>query len=154
MNGEGKPVLCDFGLSRIRHEATRNLSLIQEGGTPRYLAPELSIGPLHFRTNEASDVYSLGMTFFALATQTLPFSALTDKAAERAAEIKQRPNPRTSYVSLPENCAQLLWRLMGKMWDHDPESRPLAALVAEEMSWIAWLTVKELDTGTSALINS
>jgi len=38
---DGTPLLCDFGLSRIRHEVTRTKSLLGAAGFPRALAPEL-----------------------------------------------------------------------------------------------------------------
>lgn len=42
MDASGEPIICDFGLSRIRHEVTRTRTMIHEGGRTRFLVPELS----------------------------------------------------------------------------------------------------------------
>ena len=52
--------LCDFGLSKIKHEASIGSSTVTGGmkGTPVYMAPE------RFKkvpSSKASDVYSLGI---------------------------------------------------------------------------------------------
>lgn len=61
--------------------------MLQQGGRARFVAPELSAGPEKFRINEASDIYSLAMTIYALGTGLPPFHHLSIHAATRAAEL-------------------------------------------------------------------
>ena len=79
-----KPLICDFGLSRICHEVTRANSLIHEGGMQRFLAPELLDGPEKFRTSEASDVFSLSMTFYHIWARQRPFAGSNERLAANA----------------------------------------------------------------------
>ena len=68
----GDCLLCDFGLSRIRHEISRTHTTIHQGGQPRFIAPEIFFA-IEARINEKSDVYSLAMTIYALGTRSPPF---------------------------------------------------------------------------------
>ena len=66
----GHVIVTDFGLGR---SAEDNAALADEHptGTLRYMAPERLLGRCDFR----SDVYSLGLTLYELATQTSAFVA-------------------------------------------------------------------------------
>lgn len=145
VNDDGDAVICDFGFSRTRHEVTRTRTAIQVGGTGRYLAPELSAGPEKFRTERSSDVYSMGMTFYALATQSAPFSEHREHGAIAAAQRGERPSSTSSGTTLPEDSAEELWALMRDMWDHDPRRRPNASEVSERMCRITDLVLHLLD---------
>lgn len=148
MNDAGEAVLCDFGFSRVRHEVTRTRTAIREGGVARYLAPELSSGPEKFRTERSSDIYSMGMAFLAIATQSIPFGDYPEHAAIAAAQRGERPSPLSSLVNLPEDCMEELWILMKEMWDHDPKRRPDAPEVAGRMCRITDLVLHLLDPST------
>ena len=133
IDAKGKAVLCDFGFSRIRHETTRTHTLIREGGRFRYLAPELSSGPFKFRTSQASDIYSLAMTFLTLLTLALPFSEINREfEAARAAEQGIRPQ-RPKKMNLMPAEENPMWDLLGHMWRHDPEKRVNAFSVDDQL---------------------
>ena len=67
VDDNGEPLLCDFGMSRFRHDVSRSNSLPASGGIPWYMAPELVLGgPGDPRTNESTDVYALGILCFRL----------------------------------------------------------------------------------------
>ena len=72
LSGDGLVKLTDFGLSTSVH-STRKLSRNDETfGTPYYMAPE------QFRGDELdarTDLYSIGLIAYELATGTRPFSA-------------------------------------------------------------------------------
>ena len=92
----GKALLCDFGLSRIRHEVTRTHTTIREGGRMRFMAPELLSGHETFRTSEASDVFSLSMIFWNAWTRKLPFAEIANELRAGAVIRKgERPNKPT-----------------------------------------------------------
>ncbi|KAF8312868.1 kinase-like protein, partial [Clavulina sp. PMI_390] len=128
VDAEGNGLLCDFGLSRIKHEQTRTETKIAEGGKYRYLAPEL-LAPhaLKFRTTPASDCYAFAMTILELGTVQRPFvEFLEERAAFNAAERGIRPGKPLAKVfgSLGHHAVDLLWALLTEMWDHDPTRRP------------------------------
>ncbi|CAF0993231.1 unnamed protein product [Didymodactylos carnosus] len=70
-------LVCDFGLAKIRSETSRQSASFSEhqtaAGTLRWKAPELlKLG----KPSTASDVYSLGVVFWEVATRLWPTSAL------------------------------------------------------------------------------
>jgi len=59
----------DFGLAKIVEEVRNHTTLVS--GTPYYMSPEQTLGRnVDYRT----DIYSLGVTIFELATGRLPFT--------------------------------------------------------------------------------
>ena len=62
------PILCDFGISSMYHP---NKPILDTGGTPAYLAPEVirANGDISFKT----DVWGLGILLFALTFGNVPF---------------------------------------------------------------------------------
>ena len=65
----GRIVLMDFGAGRDNERARRDLST---AGTPLYMAPEVLDGAT---ATAVSDLYSLGVLLFKLATRELPVRA-------------------------------------------------------------------------------
>ncbi|KAF8296927.1 kinase-like protein [Clavulina sp. PMI_390] len=131
VDAEEKGLLCDFGQSRIKHEQTRSMTDITEGGKFRYLAPELlansTLAGYKFRTTPASDCYAFAMTMLELATLDKPFSEFeNERAAFHAAEQGIRPGRPTqeAFGKLGERRTEMLWELLTSMWDHDPAKRP------------------------------
>lgn len=72
-NPLGKPVLIDFGIARLQsaHSGTEIGTLL---GTPHYISPEQARG-LH--GNHSSDLYSLGIILYEIATGITPFRGET-----------------------------------------------------------------------------
>lgn len=125
MNDDGEALLCDFGLSRVRHEKTRTLTGTRAGGSLRYLAPELIFSDDHLRSNEASDIYALAMTFLALGTLQHPFTDIpNEQRAIRAAEQGRRPSQPEALGCLGMDQTSYLWLSMEMMWHHEPRVRP------------------------------
>lgn len=134
VNSDGDAVLCDFGLSRIRHEHTRTLTISQSGGRERFLAPELTTGDL-FRTTEASDVYSWVMTIYELGTGQPPFALgpniLGPYQLVPAVQRGIRPDKTPPFLGMDAIPFDRLWELMTTMWQHEPSSRPASNDVYE-----------------------
>ncbi|KAF8301391.1 kinase-like protein, partial [Clavulina sp. PMI_390] len=122
----GNPYLCDFGLSRIRHEITRTRTMIQEAGRLRFLAPELSGGwSKRFRTSPASDIFSLAMTFYNAWGGRLPFHEVRNDIKVAGKYRKGlRPDHPSDAVALAQTSKQPLWELLQEMWAQEPSSRP------------------------------
>lgn len=120
----GNALLCDFGLSRVRHEVTRGLTNIRDGGRTRFLAPELLAGPEKFRTSATSDIFSLSMTLLNIWTREAPFVKLNERKAEAAIRKGLRPHKPTMHTDLSPEMEQDLWLLLVDMWVHEPQCRP------------------------------
>jgi serine/threonine protein kinase len=115
-----KPLICDFGFSRIRHEVTRTYTNIREGGRLRFLAPELLEGPEKFRTTEASDIFSLSMTFFHIWSHQPPFAHLSnDWAAAAAIQRGERPSRPDNDLGISSENMERFWNLIRRMWDEE-----------------------------------
>ncbi|KAF8315116.1 kinase-like protein [Clavulina sp. PMI_390] len=129
-----QPYLCDFGLSRVRHEVSRTRTQRQDGGSTRFSAPELTSSPADkFRTTSQSDIYALAMLTYNMWTGQKPFSeielewqvALTSVQGGRP----RRPTASTAHVNLAEGVEAAFWRLLQEMWAQDPSKRPVSDIV-------------------------
>ncbi|KAF8309876.1 kinase-like protein, partial [Clavulina sp. PMI_390] len=133
ITASGHALICDFGLSRIRHDITRTHTTLNQGGRLRFIAPELSRGPEQFRSNEASDVYSLAMTIYSLGVCKVPlWDTANDRQAVKLLEEGKRPGYDLDLQSVTdverfgglEDSSNLkLWSLLRQMWVHDPAER-------------------------------
>ncbi|KAF8318092.1 kinase-like protein [Clavulina sp. PMI_390] len=136
VNEAGTCYLCDFGLSRIRHEVTRTRTTIQEGGSMRFLAPELSASASKkFRTTSGSDIYSLAMTSLATWSGKSPFPEVWNNWEVISRVIRgERPKfPSDSSIALPLHVEAALWGLLQDMWAHRPAKRPSAPIIVERL---------------------
>lgn len=109
--------------------------MLREGGRFRYLAPELTSGTTEkFRTAQASDIFSLGMTFLHTWTRRRPFDEV-DNDLQVAAEYRgnRRPARPIARIVLPSNIEEEFWTLLGTMWTQEPESRPSSEALRKNM---------------------
>ena len=60
--------IMDFGLAKLLQEVRNQTTTVS--GTPFYMSPEQTLGQ---NVDHRTDIYSLGVTVFELATGTLPF---------------------------------------------------------------------------------
>ncbi len=120
--------LLDFGLARAPN-LTRLTETGMIVGSINYLAPE-QISERQY--TPASDVYSLGVTFYELVTLVKPF--LGDTAVDVIRQIlEKRPLPTRSFrPDLPPD----LDLLIASMLEKQPASRPETSAVASELERI------------------
>ncbi len=104
--------ILDFGIARRLDDVEPDLS--GATGTPYYMAPEQILGE---PPDQRSDIYSLGVTFFQMATAVLPF---TTGNILRAHIEQEPPDPAALNPALPPALAALIRRCMAK----DPAARP------------------------------
>jgi eukaryotic-like serine/threonine-protein kinase len=129
INRDGNPdyvKLLDFGLVKAMrgdHEASSNGTI--EGtflGSPAYASPEQAAGkPVDHRT----DVYSLGVMVFELATGTLPFTAegVRDLLMKQITE----PAPHLPEPLLATELGQALDAIIQTCLQKDPAERVFSA---------------------------
>ena len=108
--------LMDFGLARLVDQGGES----RRSGTIHYAAPELLAGE---KVDARSDLYSLGVVLYRLATGTLPFSGKDPVAVLRAHRETPPPPPRGLDPSLPAALERLILWLLEK----NPEDRPRSA---------------------------
>jgi serine/threonine-protein kinase len=98
-----RPVITDFGLSREIHSLEETQSLFGPGsiaGTPAYMAPEQLLGQ---ELSARTDIYSLGVIGFEMATGRLPFEGETALAIALRRLQEQAPAARRFRQDLPES---------------------------------------------------
>ena len=106
-----KAKIMDFGLAKVVEEVRNHTTLIS--GTPYYMSPEQTLGR---NVDHRTDIYSLGVTLFELATGQLPF---------REGNVPYHhvhtppPDPRMLAPELPE----LLCRIIRRCLEKTPDAR-------------------------------
>jgi serine/threonine-protein kinase len=109
-----KAKIMDFGLAKVVEEVRNHTTLVS--GTPYYMSPEQTLGR---NVDHRTDLYSLGVTLFELATGQLPF---------REGNVPYHhvhtppPDPRELQPKLPEGLARLLLHCLQKELDQRPQS--------------------------------
>jgi serine/threonine protein kinase len=105
-----RAVLTDFGLAKLK----RGDIVINEGevvGTLDYMSPEQLLGqPMDGR----SDIYSLGVVLFQLATGQLPYQIETFADAVQSHVHEPPPVPLESSAGMPNSLSRVIWKAMAK----------------------------------------
>jgi TolB-like protein len=109
---DGRIVLMDFGTGReLEDDLSSDLA-----GTPLYLAPEVLAGQ---QATVRSDIYSLGVVLYRLATGSYPVHARTVRGVRRAHERGERTAVQTARRDVPPKLARVIERAI----DPRPERR-------------------------------
>ncbi len=120
MDGSGGAYLTDFGIARLMSEAS-NVTLTTHGvvGTPSYMSPEQAQGqPLDGR----SDIYSLGVMLFEMATGKRPFESDTPYGIAVLQVTAKPPSPRSLNPHLPITVERVILATMSKKREERYES--------------------------------
>lgn len=119
MRPDGFVKVLDFGLAKLRETANVPDFKTQPGnlaGTIQYLSPEQVAGKA---TDRRSDLFSLGVVAFELATGVSPFSGQTDGAIYEAILNRVPPLPSSLQPAPSPELDSLILRCLEK----DPELR-------------------------------
>ncbi|MFC2146775.1 serine/threonine protein kinase, partial [Acidobacteriota bacterium] len=120
--------LLDFGLARMKFQTriTRTGILM---GTLNYMSPEQLA---HSEFSSASDVYSLGVTFYEIVTGKIAFPGDTANEIMRQVLDTTPIEPRRFRPDIPGELNDLIMKMLGK----DKESRPVIKDVFENLQKI------------------
>ncbi len=103
--------IMDFGLAKVLEEVRGATTLVS--GTPYYMSPEQVLG---HDVDHRSDLYSLGVTLFELATGSVPFDSGEVGYHHRHTAV---PDPQSLRPDLPVELSSLILHLLEKR----PEDR-------------------------------
>ena len=133
---DGYVKVLDFGLARLapppsiaRNDvADTSPSLLL--GTPRYMSPEQARGEI---VTASSDVFSLGVVLYELATGVHPFESDSPFDTLGAIASSVAPTPRRWVPEMPATLERLLLTMLEK----PRAARPAAATVETELTRLA-----------------
>lgn len=115
LDQSGDVYITDFGISKLV-EGTAQFTGSGIIGTPAYISPEQGLGqPVDHRT----DIYSLGVVLYQLATNDVPFHAETPMAVVIKHIHEPLPLPRSINPALPETVETVILKALAK----DPGAR-------------------------------
>lgn len=120
VNAAGIPKLADFGLSKIDAVSVR--SATERSQAIGWLAPECF--KFKFEYTEASDLYSLGVILWEIATGKTPV-ADESRLGEYVKMGARQP--------IPQDIHPVLQILIESCWSLDPAKRPDAKTVVEQL---------------------
>ena len=106
-----KAKIMDFGLAKVVEEVRNHTTMVS--GTPYYMSPEQTLGR---NVDHRTDLYSLGVTVFELATGRLPF---TEGNIPYHHVHTPPPDPREIHPEVPPLLAGIVARCLRK----DPGER-------------------------------
>ena len=120
LESSGQVKILDFGLAKAMHREVAALSIDtttgQLFGTLHYLSPEQARGQ---PADERSDLFSLGIVFYQMATGQLPFNA--DAPLLVLEKIRDaEPEP---FVPLDSSFPPQAAKIIGKLLQKKPEDR-------------------------------
>jgi hypothetical protein len=112
----GNCLLTDFGLARMVEDAVNLTSTGTVMGTPAYMSPEQGSG---MKIDARSDIYSLGVVLFEMATGRVPYQAETPIAVVFKHVQDPLPPARSLNPDLPEAVELVILKALAK----NPEDR-------------------------------
>ena len=116
---DGRLKILDFGLATLSKEALLKMSVTQDSlmvgskaaGTLPYMSPEQLMGS---ESDERSDIYSVGVVLFELATGRLPFNESLLPKLTDAILHKAPPAPRTLLPKLSPEFERIVFKCLEK----------------------------------------
>ncbi|CAF1169755.1 unnamed protein product [Rotaria sordida] len=123
--------ISDFGLAKIRQETSQQTTDSDKqrivGGTLQWKAPEL----LRFgKPSKASDIYSLGVVFWELATGCVPYEELDEATISQGVKAGER-------LEIPNDVPSTFASIISNAWSQEPSKRPTAQQLIEQIITIS-----------------
>ncbi|MEG4801523.1 AAA family ATPase [Microcoleus sp. ARI1-B5] len=109
----GKVKLTDFSISsrlELKNQSISNPNLLE--GTLAYMSPEQT-GRMNRAIDYRTDFYSLGVTFYEILTNQLPFNT-TDPMELVYCHIAKQPVPPKEVAEIPQAVSDIVMKLLAK----------------------------------------
>ncbi|KAK2462742.1 hypothetical protein APHAL10511_005260 [Amanita phalloides] len=133
IDNSGKALLCDFGLSLVKADATSRTAKQGDAamtGSRNWMAPELLMGGSQ---RKSCDVYSFGITIFEIYMNETPFSNVGyGDFLELVGRNHIRPQ-RPDDGEVPE-LSDEVWDLAERCWTHIAKKRPITSQVCDDIA--------------------
>ncbi|HZK77796.1 MAG TPA: protein kinase [Gemmatimonadaceae bacterium] len=135
---DGYVKVLDFGIAQLSSQdevgtGPDDSRLTKPGmvvGTMRYMSPEQATAD---EIAPASDMFSLGLVLYELATGRHPFEASSDMAVLSSIILREAPPPSRLNPRIPKEFDKIIERMLAKK----PAARPTAIEVATVLAAIA-----------------
>jgi serine/threonine protein kinase/predicted ATPase len=131
---DGYVKVLDFGLARLLTEDRAALETITRAtaaglvvGTPAYMSPEQARGEA---LTDATDVFSLGLVLYQVATGQHPYPAASNVAILQAISSQAAVPPSRLRPEIPKPLEELILAML----DKDPVRRPRASAIVEALT--------------------
>lgn len=146
---EGDLKIGDFGLARLLVGRVHYNSATKGMGTPAYMSPELCRGEPQ---DHRSDIYSLGVLYFEMATGQLPFRA--NGMIEMATKHSSAPIPSARRINplIPDILDKVIRRMMAKTPEERYSNMSEVLTILDDL--IFELRVARLGLGNRPLLRS
>jgi eukaryotic-like serine/threonine-protein kinase len=111
--------VLDFGIAKVMHSSQKLTAVGSVIGTPHYMSPEQATG---VRTDERTDIYSLGVILYEMACGKVPFDAESPLAVI-SMQVTDEPMPVSKRMpagrTLPKGYEAVVTKCLAK----DPNER-------------------------------
>ena len=111
--------VLDFGIAKVMHSSQKLTAVGSVIGTPHYMSPEQATG---VRTDERTDIYSLGVILYEMACGKVPFDAESPLAVI-SMQVTDEPVPVSKRMpagrTLPKGYEAVVMKCLAK----DPNER-------------------------------
>ncbi|MCK6425825.1 MAG: serine/threonine protein kinase [Burkholderiaceae bacterium] len=129
MVGRTRPVVLDFGIARLMHQADDPSPAL---GSPYYAAPEQFDGR---ECDQRSDVYSLGVVLYELLCGARPFQGASLPEIRAAVRAGQPLPPGSHRPGVPAALEAIALKALSR--DPAQRQRSAGALARELRAWLA-----------------
>ncbi|KAK1233933.1 Rho guanine nucleotide exchange factor [Marasmius sp. AFHP31] len=126
VTADERACIMDFGLSRVAdtHSLCLSSSIMGQGGTTRWSAPELLQSDPPSSVSMKSDMYAYACVCCEIFTgENVPFYGLAEGAVMVAVVVNKKHPVRPSGA---RELTDDMWGIMVKCWYHDAQKRPEA----------------------------
>ncbi|KAF7982500.1 hypothetical protein HWV62_28092 [Athelia sp. TMB] len=128
-----KAVLCDFGLSRVKADASSRLVGDTQNrvvmGSRNWMSPERMLGG---SLRKPCDTYAFGMTIFEIFTNEIPLGHIHyADLLELVVKLDVRPERPEGEEIIALGLSDAVWELAERCWDKTPSQRPTADYICD-----------------------